>query len=277
MAEHSESCLHLREVMDVHSDDVICQDCGLVLNSGVSLLEEGMSALELGESRVQRLELRVREDIMDVCARLYQDSSCILEDAVVEFKKLNPSLRLNRRAKDYMAYSIWRAMEKQGVPRSPQDVAAAAGACSLRVLRLIESLGRGGEHGARFRPSSYAEIACNLCGLPPYFAQLVKDVLLRKEGCYFGYRPETVTVSALLATLESFRDLKRRKEEELRAERSPVDFRPFPGVSLKSLCQAYGLRERQVTMLIRDWRPQFEVIERPIESGSRRYAIVFKE
>ena len=134
------SCDHQREcVTDHRTATVVCADCALVLDQGLSYNElhaisENLHHAPLIDSRSD-VEKNVREFVYDVCCRL-QVSDKYFNETLEKYKKLNKENTKFRKI-DISMYCLYKTLLEYKIPKSLHHISICSN-IPTRNIFLIE-------------------------------------------------------------------------------------------------------------------------------------------
>lgn len=224
-------CDHTGVVEDQHTGDIVCRECAFVQDRvymDASTQTEDIPPWSKGE------EYFLRETIMDVCANLHVESSCIVDCALHILKtKLAPKLlktcnleRESTRIK--LAYAIFLALHQQGCPRPPTKISALCGVPVRSFLSLERSL----NFSFYSKPSEYLRCACAFVELPYYVEKLCITLCQQYEDDYYGCKPEMLAVACIWSIVSRIHLLACK----------PI----FSHITLEYLSDTFGLGQRSL-------------------------------
>lgn len=190
-------------------------ECGLVINEHMSPLahEDTFGHLNKITSRVIRqvvidtlqwLHLESNSVLIDTAVELYNQASYPIGSTKREETKLSSlsaecaSLFACDKKREYLAYAIWEALNRQGIPKNPQDIAKICDVQPKCFLKIEKKLGK---NSTDCRLSLIAEGACNARAYPYRFIRLMVQLCDAMEGCCFGRNPHTVVAACVDAIL----------------------------------------------------------------------------
>lgn len=118
MANQSNTCPHLNEVIDHHNGDYICSDCGLVLDKIYFSFHNNLYSQDWEQ------KINIIEEIKDVLERLQVPSSfanMILTNFKIQCPTYDKITELKKRV--LMGISIYEVLNENDIPVSIKDIA----------------------------------------------------------------------------------------------------------------------------------------------------------
>jgi len=162
--------------------------------------EDDDQNLNVQSTVANAFEFALREQLMDASAILHLDNRCLIDSAVHLFQQLRGDCqRLQAPAqRGKLALALWEALNRQGSPRAPQDIAFICGVEPRRML-LLEKESAHLMQPTYCPPSSYVATICAVLDLPYQVARIIEEVVTKIQDRHLGRKPESVVGAVLMA------------------------------------------------------------------------------
>jgi transcription initiation factor TFIIIB Brf1 subunit/transcription initiation factor TFIIB len=243
---------------DFHAGDVVCLECGLVLDRLVGVGGGGGPWRIHGGGDVDRLpppppqapRCPTGEQLaLDVLAVFHLDNQHVAERVLENYRIVYGGRAARRgfrkcefKRRVAVAFSICNTLARLSVPRPPSYVARLCEVPTRPLLNLplhlrlsaedLASLRREDYELAETKPQDYVDVACSHLGIPFSKAGEARCGAEEAEWVLHGRQPTVIAAAAILRALGP-------EEAERRCE---------------SVCEAFDCRRRTVTAALATWR-----------------------
>jgi len=191
-------CYHEQSIEDERTGDLICTDCGLVLDSLVSSFSNQCFSFENHSSQEITDEEKLRR-CLDV---LLIENHEIIRDS----KKLLKSIRRRIQEEDipfrffnnkvHVCWAIWEACNINKCPRSLDEICLVCGVKESALLKLEKELNLRPTYCS---PKDYVERISGNLGLPFWMQKCVKIILSSSYIYTDQYKPVNVVAGVIVA------------------------------------------------------------------------------
>ena len=221
---------HIDFILDMHSGDKVCTDCGLVIEDGLSP-EENLCYFSNGDLKKSAedhgFELLLRDKILMTCAYLGLDGNALLIETTLNLfmdlfklrKKDNCSTQskalsgsvsgLHRQLlekeqnREYLAYSLWESLNRQGIAIMAYKVAGVCDVLPNSILRVEKKFKLMSTYCSL---TEFVETSCNRIGFGFSLTKPVTQLADRIKCSYYG-KNKDVVFHACLYKVYSYKKL----------------------------------------------------------------------
>lgn len=176
----SQLCKHEAELLDFHSGDIICTDCGRL--SAGQLFYDPMTCLEM-EDTEQRYQTPLLEEIKDILDRIHVPTS-VGEKIAGYHRKI-----FSKKTLSNMIFSIYKMLNDCGYKVSIQELSAVTGVDKNKILQ------DQGYKNIDIDTTIMAEKYCVLLGLDYKVTEIIKRAIAEYEMS--GHAPMTVIAGTI--------------------------------------------------------------------------------
>ena len=243
-------CSHESVIYDHHSADEICEGCGFVMNER-NFGESSADLLRDAESSDWAYKMKIREQILNVCAHLQSESNVVVEETLrlyLEMLDFNEKDRSARKRLSFrrgsidrpaLAFALMEAFARQKTFLQMEVIADIFEVTPQKIIRAGKYLP---SCTTSVRPSMFGVMISERLGLSFRMSKLVEELLEHIEEDRYGHNTMNL-VSAVICSIT----------DEL-GERSPVKISSEDMRNYFGLRTVYGIRKQMRKL------PRFEII-----------------
>lgn len=213
-------CSHEDTIDDVRNGCEVCLQCGQVTSS--IYLYKPQDIFEILPCDNER---QIRNEIMDVCSMLYDDSGFITNQVITNLHRYSKNqdmgnlLRINvQKHSDrcILAYTLWETLNQNNVPRSPHEIAYFFDIPVHDIMKVEKTLGVATTFCV---PSTYVHRLCAEVELN-FRLTLIVEKIVQSSLDHCMHRPETIIGGIIL----SIKNIVLKKKDVLKSEKKNVKF-----------------------------------------------------
>jgi len=227
-------CQHINCIEDIHTDDTICTDCGVVLTSLTPSLNNFISEnLNLLPPDFESL----KNKISDILAHLFIFSESIINFCAKQSLEVMQCMKNKSLINKYLAFSIFESLNILEIPCSPHSISSILDIHAEDILKLEKKLGRG---IVQCPPFFFVDKITSCLNFPFSFTKQVKEkTKLYQDMCYS--KPETLIAGIILFQIQ----IEKEKNHD-------ISF--CKHVNAKFLGQFLGIAEGSIYRILKELR-----------------------
>ena len=185
-----DKCDHLSVIEDDRTSDVVCTDCGVVVDTFLQVSHNKQVKKNLlPEEKLRVMKLRF------LCSLLYIEAENVIQKAFRISECLERDYKVSTRDEQYMyAFSIWETLNCIGSPRARHEIERI---CAVEPCSMLRFQNKYGIPETFCRVEKYVDRVCHSLRLPFQFSKYVRELAI-VYGFEGYYQPHNVLAACIM-------------------------------------------------------------------------------